>query len=93
MSTIIKPEIIFELGRLQVYHYPPEGVKQPPKDVFWQDTVSRHAYGPFTSTYEAMAHYTWIVSTQSKSDPKTDNNANVIYMDFVRRRRIEFGVP
>lgn len=89
-------ELIFQLGRLQVFHYPTKEAKEAkaaPSRVFWQDTVSRHTYGPFPSTYDAMTHYTWIVSTQSKVDPKTDNNANVVYVDFARKRRIQFDVP
>jgi hypothetical protein len=86
------PELIFELGKLQVFHYPtPEekASKAAPSKVFWQDSVSRHTYGPFPDTYHAMTHYTWLVS-QQKSEANQDGN--VIYMDFVMKRRIKFGV-
>lgn len=97
MQPLSKPELIFQLGRLQVFHYPSEEeikANMSPTKVFWQDSLSKHTYGPFPSTYDAMVHYTWIVSTQGKTlSDAGANNANVVYVDFARKKRIQFGMP
>jgi len=90
----VMPELIFELGKLQVFHYPTTADKDAglrPKEVFWQDTVARNTYGPFPSIYDAMCHYTWIVATQKRLDGP--NPANVVYVDFSKKKRIIYDVP
>lgn len=92
MAPQVPPELIFELGRLQVFHYPtPEAKanKASPTEVYWQDTLSRYTYGPFPSTYEAMSHYTWVVANQKPGA----TSADVIHVDFVRKKRLVFEVP
>lgn len=87
------PELIFELGKLQVFHYPTlQQIEDNlnPSNVFWQDTVSRHTYGPFVSIYVAMTHYTWMVKNQNQSEKP---NADVVYIDFSTKKRIIYELP
>ncbi len=89
------PELIFELGRLQVFHYPTIeeiAANKQPHTVYWQDKESKHTYGPFPSVYGAMSHFTWITHMQKRAPDATSEN-NVVYMDFVKKKRIIFEMP
>ncbi len=86
-------DLIFQLGRLQVFHYPTveeSATGAISKNVYWQDSVSRNTYGPFPSIYESMQHYTWIVQ-QQKNENKM--NADLIQVDFKRKKRLIFDLP
>ncbi len=87
-------KLIFQLGRLQVFHYPDtmdEIQGLAPKEVYYQDVVSRHVFGPFNDTYMAMHHYSQLVQDQRRDAGKVD--APVLYIDFNRRKRIVFEEP
>lgn len=93
------PQMLFELGRLQVFCYPTDEEflnNIIPKAVFWQDTASRNVYGPFTSIYEATLHYTHFVNLQKSSknkdlaDPKM---GDVIFVDFAGKRKVIYDLP
>jgi hypothetical protein len=91
------PKLLFELGRLQVFHFPTpeeELAGGLPKAVFWQDIVAKNTYGPFNSIHAAMTHYTWVVSNQKKQEAdKLKPDAQIIYVDFVNKSRIRYEVP
>lgn len=86
------PTLLFELGRLQVFHYPTDDeikFKTVPRQVYWQDKESKNTYGPFASTHSAMTHYTWLAGSErvTTASHKIDDT-NVIKVDFVARVRI-----
>jgi len=84
-----KPFLLFELGNLQVFHYPTQDQITRgllPTEVYWQDKSSRHTYGPFPGIHAAMSHYTWVIATQ-KTGSK-GNVGNVIYMNFKTKKRV-----
>ncbi len=96
MSNVIPKaaELIFQLGRLQCYWHPTEEDKianTMPREVYYQDAVSKHVFGPFEGIYMAMHHYATVVHGQKHFEGKKD--ADMIYVDFNRRKRIEFGLP
>ena len=44
------PVLLFELGNIQVFHYPTHYEKlsnAAPTAVYWQDSVTKTTYGPF----------------------------------------------
>ncbi len=87
-----KAFLLFELGNLQVFHFPtPQEIARGtlPTEVYWQDVVSKHTYGPFPSIHATMSHYTWTITTQ-KVDPR-GMIGNVIYADFTKKKRITVG--
>lgn len=87
------PVLIFEIGNLQVFHYPtPEEITfgTAPTAIYWQDKRSKNTYGPFPTIYNAMSHHTWMASVQTGPQGL---NANVVYVDFVKKKRIVFSVP
>jgi hypothetical protein len=86
------PELLFEVGTTQVFHYP--SLKQKadnsmPVAVYWQNTVTKSTYGPFNSIYSAMTHHTWML-TQERQQARTDAvvPSNVIEVDFKAKSRI-----
>jgi hypothetical protein len=89
------PALIFELGNLQVFHYQTQEeymMNMGYKEVYWQDKVSKHTYGPFSSVYDCMTHYTTTVASQKKGlEVIGIPNADVIYMDFRNKKRIIYG--
>lgn len=90
MNTIFAPVLLFEIGRLQVFHYPNPmngELNMSPKEVFWQSHGSPNVYGPFPSIYETMKHYAWLILTQ-KNPPKAEGK--VIYVDFKSKKRVTF---
>lgn len=90
MPPIFGPVLIFELGKLQVYHYPNPfngELNMAPKEIFWQSVGSPNVYGPFPSIYETMKHYTWLLFTQ-ENPPKEEGK--VIYVDFKGKKRVHF---
>ncbi len=91
------PELIFELGRLQVFHYPTlDDIANNlnPTDVYWQDKVSKHTYGPFTSVYMAMMHYSWLAAESSKKIGELEGKAaEIIHVDVIKKKRITYSVP
>ena len=96
------PHLLFELGRLQVYWYPTEEdimSSKSPTNVFWQDQVSRNVYGPFLSISEAMNHYTWMASLQKSTTTEKQievpikKDGDVIFVDFVKRRKVIYDLP
>jgi hypothetical protein len=98
---LIKPEhpaeLIFQLGKLQVFHHPSPEEKAAgitSKMVFWQNTQSGYTYGPFDSVYHTMNHYTWLVAQQKKAEEdEKKSDAQVIYVDFTMKKRIGFDIP
>ena len=83
------PELIFELGALQVFHYPTkEDIEnRVPQKIYWQDTKIRRVYGPFPSVYEAMTHRTWIISNERS----TKALGKLISIDFKSKKRTYIG--
>ncbi len=92
-------ELIFQLGRLQVYHYPTETdikTNVNPTAVYWRDMLSNCPYGPFPSIYSAMQHYTHIVRmNQIKKDKKNidKKDAELIHVDFITKKRVIYALP
>lgn len=89
-------ELLFQLGKLRVYHFPTMDDlvnNNPPNSVFWTDLSSGYTYGPFPSIYEAMQNYTWHVHNQHANKESEGKEADIIYVDFVKKRRIIFEVP
>lgn len=86
------PHLILELGRLQIFHHPSQDeIKNNtnPKEIYWQDTLLRNTYGPFSSIYEATRHYSWTMTAHKKQleQDKLSKSA-VIYVDFLNKKRI-----
>lgn len=80
--------LIFELGALQVYHFPtPEQITRNimSQEIYWQDKNTKETFGPFISIFEAMLHYTWMVQNYRLNKGKTKDN--VIHVDFRKKRR------
>jgi hypothetical protein len=89
------PSLIFELGTLQVFHYQTREefiLNTGYREVYWQDKVSMHTYGPFETIYAAMTHYTTLVASQKKGlEVIGVPVADVVYVDFRNKRRIIYG--
>lgn len=89
------PALIFELGNLQVFHYQTQEeymMNVGYREVYWQNKVSKHTYGPFPSVYDCMTHYTTIVARQKKGlEILGVPTGDVIYMDFRNKKRIIHG--
>lgn len=91
-KTNKKAVLIYEIGRLQVYHFQSaEEIARgdAPKQVYWQDKESRHTYGPFSTIYEATKHYRWTVMSQKVDS--TGSVGNIVYVDFAKKKRIVVG--
>lgn len=86
--------LLFELGTVQVFTTMTTdealaGLET--KDVFWQDKVSKHTYGPFKDVYSCMVHYTEVIAMQKTPIIGEEFRAPVIYVDFQNKRRIIYG--
>ncbi len=89
---ILHQRILYELGRLRVYHFIDPTTwtdKDTPSKIFWMDTASGHCYGPFGSIFEATQDF----SNKHENQKSTTSLGQVIYVDFVAKRRIVFKVP
>lgn len=82
-----KAVLLFELGKLQVFHYPVDSMAITPTEVYWQDKESMNTYGPFNSVHSAMTHFTWLSSLE-KATTAVNDDKNVIHVDFVKKSRI-----
>lgn len=83
------PVLLFELGNIQVFHYPTHYEKlsnAAPTAVYWQDSVTKTTYGPFMSIYATMNHFTYLTCMYKAAN--TPGN-NVVFMDFRNKRRIK----
>ena len=87
--------LIFELGSIQVFNYRTIEESLMPTDsyteVYWQDKISKHTYGPFLSIYDFMTHYTTVIASQKISIIGEQLAAPIIYVDFKNKRRIIYG--
>ncbi len=83
-----KAILIFELGALQVFHFPtPEQITRNimTEEIYWQDIRTRETFGPFVSIFVAISHYSWLVQS-NKIGGKTKDN--VIRVDFRNKKRL-----
>jgi hypothetical protein len=83
--------LVFELGNLQVFHYPTMqewASHTVPIKVYWQrkDDTSK-AWGPFDSIYAAVSHYDKILALEKSFNTVTTEN--LIYVDFKAKKRIK----
>ncbi len=89
-------KLLFELGSIQVFsYYPIEDLSKQVdelehKQIYWQDTVSKHTFGPFESIHACMVHYTTIIANQKKHIIGNKVIAPVIYVDFKAKARVVY---
>jgi len=87
------PVLLFELGYIQVFTLLSANdiaINKEYNEVYWQDKISRYSYGPFKSIYDCMTHYTTVIANQKVQIIGKQQNAQVIYVDFHNRRRIQY---
>lgn len=80
--------IIFELGKLQVYHYQTMTEwthKIAPKEVFWLVKDNPIVHGPFLSAYDAVNDYTKSLNDKEYADQQLKN---LISIDFKAKKRL-----
>jgi hypothetical protein len=85
------PELLFELGRLQVFCYPTDLEREAnikPSAIYWQDIRYSNIYGPFTSLYETVNHYARVLDIMNSEQNQPDSK--VVHVDFFNKKRIQF---
>lgn len=92
MEKMYIKTLLFELGKTQVFSVESAipATFSPNNGIYWQDTVCKHTYGPFSSVYYCMVHYTTTIATQKKAEIGKEFKAPVIYVDFKSKSRVTY---
>jgi hypothetical protein len=62
-----------------------------PKDVYWRDAISPQGFGPFTTLFQAMEHYSNVKKAFKAGIDPIDRRpvAEAIQVDFFKKKRID----
>jgi hypothetical protein len=88
----MKPQyehILFDMkpGSLVVYSLITDN-HTPISNFYWRDAASPQGFGPFVSLKECMSHYSATVQSFRTPTPLVQPKDNVIYVDFVSKKRL-----